>query len=50
MKRELIYRTFSNIPTLHTDRLTMRKMKVSDAADMFEYAKLEEVTKRNDQY
>ncbi len=45
MKRELIYRTFSNIPTLHTERLTLRKMKVSDTDDMFEYASLAETTR-----
>lgn len=45
MKRELIYRTFSNIPVLHTDRLTLRKMKASDAADMFEYASLAQTTR-----
>ena len=45
MKRELIYRTFSNIPTLRTPRLTLRKMLVRDADDMFEYASLERTTK-----
>ena len=45
MKRELIYRTFSNIPTLYTERLTLRKMKVSDADDMFEYASLPQTTR-----
>lgn len=45
MKRELIYRTFSNIPTLKTDRLVLRKMKVTDTDDMFEYAKLQKTTK-----
>ena len=45
MKRELIYRTFSNIPVLHTERLTLRKMKVADADDMFEYASRPETTR-----
>ncbi len=45
MKRELIYRTFSNIPTLETKRLILRKIKVSDTDDMFEYASLRETTK-----
>lgn len=36
---------FYNLPTLQTERLIMRKMLPSDADDMFEYAKLEEVTK-----
>ncbi len=45
MKKELIYRTFSHLPELHTDRLILRKMLVSDAADMFEYARREDVTR-----
>ncbi len=45
MKRETLYFTFSNIPTLTTERLVLRKLKASDAYDMFEYAKLPEVTK-----
>ena len=38
MKKDLLYRLFSHIPTLGTDRLTLRGMRVSDAADMYEYA------------
>ena len=38
MKKELIYRLFSHIPTLETDRLILRGMRVSDAEDMYEYA------------
>ena len=38
MKKDLIYRLFSHIPTLETDRLTLRGMRVSDAPDMYEYA------------
>ncbi len=38
MKKDLIYRLFSHIPTLETDRLTLRGMRVSDASDMYEYA------------
>ena len=45
MKREEIYRIFSNIPTLQTKRLTLRRLMVSDAFDMYEYAKNSEVTK-----
>ena len=45
MKKELLYFTFSNIPRLTTDRLVLRKLKVSDAQDMFEYAKQRDVTK-----
>lgn len=35
---------FKKIPTLKTDRLILRRMKVSDASDMYEYAHLEKVT------
>ena len=45
MKREEIYRIFSNIPILQTERLTLRRLMVSDTLDMFEYSKNEEVTK-----
>lgn len=45
MKREEIYHIFSHIPTLQTSHLTLRKMMVSDAMDMFAYAQNEEVTK-----
>lgn len=45
MRRELIYKTFSNIPTLETDRLILRKMLVRDAEDMFDYARRADVTK-----
>ena len=38
MKKDLIYRLFSHIPTLETERLTLRGMRVSDAPDMVEYA------------
>ncbi len=44
MKRDLIYRLFSRIPPLSTERLTLRGMKVSDAADMFAYAHRADVT------
>ena len=45
MKREEIYRIFSNIPTLNTERLTLRRMLVSDTDDMYEYARRESVTR-----
>lgn len=45
MRKEIIYKMFSNIPTLSTDRLILRKMQVNDSADMHEYAKLETVTR-----
>jgi ribosomal-protein-alanine N-acetyltransferase len=45
MKRESVYRIFSNIPELKTERLVLRKMLVKDADDMFEYARRADVTK-----
>lgn len=45
MKKSLIYRLFSNIPTIETPRLTLRGMRVSDAEDMFAYAQREDVTR-----
>lgn len=45
MKRAAIYKIFSSIPPLSTDRLTLRRMKVSDWQDMYEYSKEECVTK-----
>ena len=45
MRREFVYRTFSNIPQLETPRLLLRKMLVRDADDMFDYAQRADVTK-----
>jgi len=45
MKKETVYRTFSNIPTLKTERLSLRALHPIDAEDMFDYARREEVTK-----
>ncbi len=45
MKKEKIYRVFSHLPELTTERLTLRKMMVLDAGDMFEYACRSDVTK-----
>ena len=44
MKKELIYRLFSHIPTLETERLILRGMRVSDTADMYAYAHVPSVT------
>ena len=44
MKREIIRRIFSAMPTLETERLLLRPMRRSDAEDMFAYAKHEDVT------
>ena len=45
MKKGLIYDIFTNIPTIETERLILRKMMVSDADDMYEYSCKSEVTK-----
>lgn len=44
-KKDRLYNIFSSMPELECDRLVLRKMKKSDAPDMFEYAKNEDVTK-----
>ena len=44
MKREKIYRIFSSMPTLHTERLILRPMRESDAEDMFDYARRDDLT------
>ncbi len=45
MKKEIIYRIFSKIPTIETPRLILRGMRVSDKDDMYEYAHREDVTR-----
>lgn len=44
MNREEIVQLFSEMPTLETERLTLRPMKGSDAEDMYRYAKRLDVT------
>ena len=44
MKKERICDVFSHMPTLTTDRLILRPMRISDASDMYRYAKREDVT------
>ncbi len=44
MKRETICKIFSSMPTLTTERLILRPIRVSDTRDMFRYAKREDVT------
>ncbi len=44
MQKSNVISIFSKIPTLTTAHLTLRKMKPSDARDMYEYARLESVT------
>lgn len=45
MKKETVYKIFSNIPTLKTERLSLRAMHPIDAEDMYDYARREEVTR-----
>lgn len=40
-----IEKIYGNLPTLETERLTLRKMNSKDITDIFEYASNEEVTK-----
>ena len=44
MRREKLYRIFSDIPTLQTKRLVLRAMRRDDAEDMYEYASRADVT------
>ena len=44
VKKDILYKLFSHIPTLETDRLILRGMRVSDAEDMYVYAKRPSVT------
>lgn len=45
MNKETLYRIFSNMPELETPRLLLRRMKVADSADMYDYAHRPEVTR-----
>ncbi|MBE6642169.1 MAG: GNAT family N-acetyltransferase [Ruminococcaceae bacterium] len=45
MQKDTVYKTFKRIPSIETDRLILRKLKVSDFEDMYEYSKSDEVTK-----
>ena len=45
MKQETIYRIFAHFPQLETDRLSLRALRVSDATDMYAYAKRSDVTR-----
>ena len=44
MRKEDIFNTFSDIPTLTTARLTLRRMSELDAEDMYAYARRADVT------
>ena len=45
MRKETVYKIFSNMPTLKTERLSLRPMHIIDAEDMYDYAVREEVTR-----
>ena len=45
MNKHFIYNIFSSIPRFETEHLLLRRMKVEDAEDMFEYACSAEVTR-----
>ena len=45
MKKEFIYKVFSKLPELETDRFILRRLCPEDADDMYEYAHDAEVTK-----
>lgn len=45
MTVETLGSIFGNIPTMNTERLLMREMRVGDCFDMYEYAKKGEVTR-----
>ena len=45
MKKSVLANIFSDIPTLETDRLILRRLSVSDADDMYDYSKDANVTK-----
>ncbi len=44
MRKERIYKIFSKMPTLHTERLSLRPMHPIDAEDMYDYSRRREVT------
>ena len=44
MKKETVYKVFSHMPTLKTERLSLRPMHVIDAEDMYDYARRADVT------
>lgn len=45
MTKEELYQIFRKIPVLSTPRLTLRALQVSDAFDLFDYARRSDVTK-----
>ncbi len=45
IKRALIYKIFTKLPEIETERLILRRLMAKDADDMFEYACRKDVTK-----
>jgi ribosomal-protein-alanine N-acetyltransferase len=45
MKQELIHRLFSHMPEIETPRLLLRRMRLSDDKDMYDYACRADVTR-----
>lgn len=45
MEKIILRKYFKRIPTIETENLILRKIKVADYNDMFEYARLESVTR-----
>ena len=45
LEREKLVELFADLPVLETDRLFLRALRTSDAADLFDYAHREDVTK-----
>ncbi len=45
MKRESICKIFSNIPTINTERIILRRISIDDIDDMYEYSSDGNVTK-----
>ena len=44
MRKEAVIKKFKKIPTIETERLILRKMRVEDCGDMYEYSKRQDVT------
>ena len=45
MKQEIIHRVFAHMPQLSTQRLILRRMRITDDVDMYDYARRAEVTR-----
>jgi len=45
MKREIIHEIFSKMPTLETERLVLRPLRMFDAFDMYEYSRMPETSR-----